>query len=101
MNKIKNRLELLNDITSWSDKYNEIKNIKDLIKKRKELLIKNKEMLECEINESSHEFDDFDLDKVINQINKNNSIVKQVKSLIYLKEWFITEKSKVIKKNDN
>jgi len=101
MNKIKNKIESLKDITSWSEKYTEINKIKELIKNRKELLLKNKELLDKEIDKSNNEFDDFDLDKVIGQIDKTNSIDKQVKSLLILKEWFLNEKSKVLKKNDN
>lgn len=100
--KIKNQIDSINSISNWSEKYKEILTIKNQIKKRKEFLMKEKELLESKIDSSEDDFDEFDLDKVIGQINKTNSISKQVKSLMVLKEWFANEKAKVIsKKNDN
>lgn len=100
--KIKNQIDSINSISNWSEKYKEILTIKNQIKKRKDFLLKEKELLESKIEPSEYDFDEFDLDKVIGQINKTNSISKQVKSLMVLKEWFANEKAKVIiRKNDN
>ena len=93
--KIKDKVDNLDEISSWSDKFQEIQNIKNLIKERKQNLNKLLESINENIDES--EFDDFDLDKVLEQIKKSNSIDKQVRSLKSLKEWVQFEKNKVFK----
>jgi DNA repair ATPase RecN len=93
--KIKDKVDNLDEISSWSDKFQEIQNIKNLIKERKQNLNKLLESINENIEEN--EFDDFDLDKVLEQIKKSNSIDKQVRSLKSLKEWVQFEKNKVFK----
>ena len=93
-NKIKDKVDNLNNITSWTDKYHEIQEIKTLIKERKNILNNLIKSINQEVEPS--EFDNFDLDKVIESVKKSNSIEKQVKALTSLKEWYLNEKNKVI-----
>ena len=93
-NKIKDKVDNLNNITSWTDKYHEIQEIKTLIQERKNILNNLIKSINQEVEPS--EFDNFDLDKVIESVKKSNSIEKQVKALTSLKEWYLNEKNKVI-----
>lgn len=101
--KIKNSVDELDNISVWSDKYKQIQNIKNVIKNRKLFLTQLQESLNTDITETDDEFNDFDLDKVLQQIKKSTSIDKQVKSFITLKEWYANEKAKVLntEKNEN
>lgn len=95
---IKNNMEIIQNLNDWDNKVKLIKDTRELVKKEKNKLSKLRNEITRNIDEDENEdFEEMDLSKVINKINKTKNLEKKIEYLRLLKIWIKQQKNKVIK----
>lgn len=94
MDKIEKNINSIKTSDDWDYKIKKIKTTKKMISAEKNTLYKYKNDLN-EDNTSEIDFEDFDLDNVINKINKTENLSKKIKYYKLLKVWYENQKKLV------
>lgn len=79
---------------NWEKKINLIKKTREMINKEKNELDELQENLDEELDDDI-DFEDFDLQKTINKVQKSNNIKSQIENLKLLKCWMEQQKNSV------